>query len=48
MGLRPTEVDENRFQLVCVEGVNSLNPIRLHGRHDLQIEYVSAGDGAAL
>lgn len=31
-----------------VEGVDSLNPIGQHGRHDLQIEYICSDDGAAL
>src|SRR5579862_3413818 len=33
------------FEVIAVERVDSLNAIRLHRGHNLQIEHVSAGDG---
>ena len=35
-------------KVIAVKGVNPLHSIRLHGRDDLQIEYISASDGVAL
>jgi hypothetical protein len=36
------------LEVIGIERVNSLNPIRLHGRDDLQIEDACSDDWSAL
>jgi hypothetical protein len=36
------------LKVIGVEGVDSLNAVGLHSRRDLQVEYISSCDGAAL